>query len=587
MTSAALASALRLLDTSPAQAADQARALLATYPGQPDALALLGRALRKLGRDAEAAAADRAAIDASLRTRELAAAGAALAQGNLAAAEGLVRGVLRASPDTVVALVMLADIAGTLGIHGEAEAQLRRAIALAPDYVEAWVNLSLVLFNQRRTDESLALLDAAVTREPGNVRAAGTKANILAQTGEYDAAATTYEALLTQIGDNAEVRLWYGNLLKTMGRQDESVAAYRRATELAPDLAEAWWSLSELKAGRITDADVQVMEAALASATSDQRRLFLHFALGKALEERKDWAASFTHYAEGNRLRRGIEPHDAKLVSAEVDRAVAFHTPDFFEKRAGWGAPAPDPIFILGMPRAGSTLLEQILASHPQVEGTSELPDIPQLVQGLVAARWRDLGAAHPEILASLDADTARRLGERYLESAARHRKSDAPFFIDKLPNNWLYAGFIRLILPGARIIDARRTAMACCFSNFKQHFARGQTFAYSLEDLGSYYRDYVRLMAHLDAAMPGVIHRVQHEDLLNDPEGEILRMLDFLGLPFDERCLRPHENNRPVRTASSEQVRRPINRDAVDLWRNYAPWLGPLKDALGPLAED
>jgi hypothetical protein len=280
-----------------------------------------------------------------------------------------------------------------------------------------------------------------------------------------------------------------------------------------------------------------------------------------------------------------IERSTSALTSRWSCGSIRIYDRDFFAARAGWGARAPDPIFILGLPRAGSTLLEQILASHPQVEGTAELPYIPQLVQALVADRWRDRAAAHPEIVTSLDATAAAALGNRYLESAARHRKTDAPFFIDKLPNNWLYAGFIRLILPNARIIDARRDAMACCFSNFKQHFARGQTFAYSLEDLGAYYRDNVRLMAHFEDAMPGVIHRVQHEALLADPEAEIRRMLDFLGLPFDAACLAPHENKRPVRTASSEQVRRPINRDAVDQWRHYEPWLGPLKAALGPLA--
>jgi len=509
-------------------------------------------------------------------------AGAALARGDLAAAERAVRAVLRQDANNVLAILMLADIASAVGIYPEAEAQLRRAIALAPDHVEAWVNLALVLVQQRRTDEGLALLDRAIERDPRHVRAAGSKANILAQLGDYDAAASTYEALLARIGDNADVWMWYGHLLKTLGRQDDAVAAYRRATGITPDLAEAWWSLAELKAARTTDEDVATMERALAASPADPKALFLHFALGKAFEDRRDWPRSFTHYAAGNRLRLALEPHDRQLVSAEVDRAIRIYDRDFFATRAGWGTPAADPIFILGLPRAGSTLLEQILASHPQVEGTAELPYVPQLVQALVAERWRDRAAAHPEIVTALDSVTVAALGARYLESAARHRKTGAPFFIDKLPNNWLYAGFIHLILPNARIIDARRDPMACCFSNFKQHFARGQTFAYSLEDLGAYYRDNVRLMAHLDGAMPGVIHRVQHEALLADPEAEIRRMLDFLELPFDAACLAPHENKRPVRTASSEQVRRPINRDAVDQWRHYEPWLGPLKAALG-----
>jgi len=508
-------------------------------------------------------------------------AAAALARGDLGTAERGVRTVLRQDPDDVVATMMLADIAAAVGIYPEAEAKLRRAIALAPDHVDAWVSLAQVLIQQRRVEEGLALLDDAIARDPAHIRAAAAKANILGLLGDYDAAAVTWEALLARIGDNPEIWMSYGHLLKTLGRQDDAVAAYRRATGIAPDLAEAWWSLAELKAGRITEDDIATMEDALAEGTAEPRHLFLHFALGKALEDRRDWGRSFEHYAAGNRLRLALEPHDRGLVTAEVDRAIGIYTPEFFAARSGWGSPDPAPIFILGMPRAGSTLIEQILACHPQVEGTAELPYVPQLVQALVAERWRDRAAAHPEIVTALDARTAAALGERYLESAARHRKTGAPFFLDKLPNNWLYAGFIHLILPNARIIDARRDSMACCFSNFKQHFARGQTFAYSLEDLGAYYRDYVRLMAHLDGAMPGAIHRVEHEALLADPEAEIRRMLAFLGLPFDPACLSPHENKRPVRTASSEQVRRPINRDAVDQWRHYQPWLGPLEAAL------
>jgi cytochrome c-type biogenesis protein CcmH/NrfG len=511
---------------------------------------------------------------------------AALIHGDLANAERGVRAVLRQSPNNIPALLMLADIASAVGIYHEAENQLRRAIALDPDYVEATVSLGLTLVQQHRHDEGIALLDQVLARQPSHVRAAASKANVLAQLGDYEVAAACWEALLGEVSDNAEIWMWYGHLLKTLGRQDEAVSAYRRATVLIPNLAEAWWSLAELKAARVTNDDVASMEHALANASSDSSRLFLHFAMGKAWEDRRDWRRSFEQYAAGNRLRSQLEPHDRRSVSAEVDRSIAFYSPEFFAERRGWGDPSAAPIFILGMPRAGSTLIEQILASHPQIEGTAELPYIPQAVQALVAEHWRDRSAAHPEILNLLDAPAVRAMGERYLRNASRHRKTGASFFIDKLPNNWLYTGFIHLVLPNARIIDARRSAMACCFSNYKQHFARGQTFAYSFEDLGSYYTDYVRLMGHFGETIPGLAHRVQHEALLDNPEAEIRRLLDFLSLPFDERCLTPHKNDRPVRTASSEQVRRPINRDAVDQWRHYEPWLDPLKRALGPLAE-
>ena len=578
---AALTNGERLLAQNPVGAAEQATAILEVTPGQPDALRLLARALRHLGQDARAAKADRAAIDATLRTSEIQVARAAIAQGDLASAERILRDRLRQSPDDVVANMMLADIASGLGIYADAERLLRHAVAQAPDYPDARISLALVLFSRGQLTDALALLDTVIASDPAHIGAAASKADILAQTGSYDAAAETYRALIDAVGDHAEVWLWYGHLLKTTGRQVESVAAYRRATSIDPDLAEAWWSLAELKANKVEADDIAAMKRGLTPSLPPTKRLFLHFALGKAFEDRREWAPSFAHYAEGNRLRLELEPHDREAVSEEVDRSIALFGRDFFAARAATGCRDPDPIFIIGLPRAGSTLIEQILASHSQIEGTAELPDMPLLVQSLVAERWRDRDAAYPAVVTDLDGARLRELGERYLEGAARNRKSSAPFFIDKLPNNWRYLGLIHLILPNARIIDARRDAMACCFSNFKQHFARGQTFAYSMEDLGSYYRDYIRMMRHIDGVLPGLVHRVDHEALLENPEREIRNLLTYLDLSFEEACLRPHENARPVRTASSEQVRRPINRDAVDLWRNYEPWLDELKQAL------
>ncbi|HYN46371.1 MAG TPA: sulfotransferase, partial [Allosphingosinicella sp.] len=289
------------------------------------------------------------------------------------------------------------------------------------------------------------------------------------------------------------------------------------------------------------------------------------------------------HYAEGNRLRRAAIDYDPEEIGAHVRRSIALFTPEFFSSRAGQGCSAPDPIFILGMPRAGSTLIEQILASHERIEGTMELPDIPALAKKLGARKSKSELSAYPECLADLGADELRALGEEYLEATRIHRKTDRPFFIDKMPNNWAHVGLIRLILPNAKIIDARRHPLGCCFSNFKQHFARGQGFSYDLAELGRYYRDYVDLMAHFDAVQPGRVHRVAYEAMVDDPESQVRLMLGHLGLPFDPACLRFHENERAVRTASSEQVRRPINREGIEAWRAYEPWLRPLKDALGP----
>ena len=308
---------------------------------------------------------------------------------------------------------------------------------------------------------------------------------------------------------------------------------------------------------------------------SEEDRFHLHFASGKALEDRGEAGESFRHYSEGNRLRRMLLDYDADETKRQVDRAISIFTPDMFSVRAGQGCEAPDPIFVIGMPRAGSTLIEQILASHSLVEGTMELPDIPALA-ARVGTREGGLAALEPAEL--------RAMGEEYLERTRIQRKTGRPFFIDKMPNNWAHLGLIHLILPNAKIIDARRHPLGCCFSNFKQHFARGQAFSYGLEDMGRYYADYVRYMAHIDTVLPGRVHRVYYERMVEDSESEIRSLLAALDLPFEESCLRFHENDRAVRTASSEQVRRPIYREGTEQWQAFEPWLGPLKDALGPV---
>jgi hypothetical protein len=317
---------------------------------------------------------------------------------------------------------------------------------------------------------------------------------------------------------------------------------------------------------------------------AEDERVHFEFAAGKAFEDAKSYDVSFQHYAQGNTLRRAQLGYDADRTSARVRRCREILTTEFFEQRRGYGAQAPDPIFIVGLPRAGSTLLEQILASHSAVEGTMELPDLISIARQLTAASGG--GTRFPESLATLSAAECRALGEQYIGQTRIQRKTGAPFFIDKMPNNFAYAGFIQLVLPNAKIIDARRHPLGCCLSVFKQHFARGQGFAYDLGDLGRYYRDYVALMSHFDTVLPGRIHRVIYETMVDNTEAEVRRLLDYCGLPFEERCLRFYDNARAVRTASSEQVRQPIFRDAMEHWRHYEPWLGPLKSALGPVLE-
>jgi tetratricopeptide (TPR) repeat protein len=375
----------------------------------------------------------------------------------------------------------------------------------------------------------------------------------------------------------------YGHALKTAGQTPDAITAYRRSIACGPTLGEAYWSLANLKTFAFDDAEMAAMRAHLADAAlREDDRLHFHYALGKALEDRAAYDESFHHYAEGARLRRAQLDYDAHSVTAAVARNRAVFTRDYFTARAGWGADAGDPIFVLGLPRAGSTLVEQILSSHSAVEGTMELPDIIAIAGELGERRRRGEDATYPHSILTIDADRARALGEDYLERTRIQRKSARPFFIDKMPNNWLHVGLILTILRNAKIIDARRNPMACCFSAFKQHFARGQSFSYALDDLAGYYRDYVALMAHFDAVAPGRVHRVIYERMVEHTEAEVRALLAFCNLPFEAACLRPHETERAVRTASSEQVRRPIYTESRDQWRHFEHWLGPLAEGLG-----
>ncbi len=519
-------------------------------------------------------------LAAALDNPAMLAAGLALYENRLADAEPLLRAELKANPFNVAAMRMLAELAGRIGRLHDAENLLRRAVELAPGFVPARSNLATVLYRQNRPLDAVAELEQLEQIEPDHLGGVNLKAAALGRLGEYGEALGLYERVLKSLPEQPKIWMSYGHTLKTVGRQAEGITAYRRALAIKPTLGEVWWSLANLKTVEFTDDDLAAMSRALLDGgIAPEDRFHLHFALGKAHEDRREAEAAFRHYAEGNRLRRLALPYDASETTAAVDAAMALFTPEFFAARAGLGCPDPSPIFILGLPRAGSTLIEQILASHSAVEGTMELPDIPALASRLGGpGEWA-------RNLAALSGEQLRRMGEAYIDRTRIHRKLGKPHFIDKLPNNWLHTGFIRLILPNARIIDARRHPLACCFSNFKQHFARGQAFTYDLRDVGLYYRDYVRLMDHLDRAIPGAVVRVSHEDMVDDSALEIRRLLAVLELPFEESCLRFWENDRAVRTASSEQVRRPINRDGMEQWQAFEPWLGPLREALGGLA--
>ena len=612
----ALANARRLLRTDPALAQAQALEILKIEPRHAGGFLTLGLARASLGQHREAAAALRRAaeldpassaawralgdqltilddsagadaayahsIKASVTDPRLQEAARALIDGKLAVAEALLRTHLKAQPTDVAAIRMLAEVGARLGRFEDAEKLLARCLQLAPSFLAARHNCALVLHRQSKAAQALQQIDLLLEADPHNPSYRFLRATALTRVGEYDAAIAIYEDILREHPDNARGWLSLGHARKTAGRTQASIEAYARSIETAPNFGEAYWSLANMKTYRFAETEVRAMQAQLQRADlAEEDRFHLHYTLGKAFEDARDYARSFEHYSAGARLRRAGLAYDADETTRMTDEHIGFFTRDLFAARAGQGAPAPDPIFIVGLPRSGSTLLEQMLASHSQVEGTMELPDILMLAKRIGAGKVR--GGAYPAALAAMNGAELRALGEEYLAATRVHRKRGAPFFIDKMPNNFQHVGLIHLILPNAKIIDARRRPMATCFSAFKQHFARGQSFSYDLTDLGRYYADYVRLMAHYDDVLPGRVCRVRYEDMVAQPEAELRRLLGYCGLPFEQGCLDFHANSRAVRTASSEQVRQPIYADAVAHWRNYEQWLSPLKAALGP----
>ena len=497
---------------------------------------------------------------------------------DLPRAEPLLRAHLKEDPFDVAAIRMFAELAGRIGRYKDSENLLRRALDLSPAFTAARANLALVLYRQNRPEEALEQLAQVSQEEPGNTGHANLQAAALGRIGEFEEALGLYQKVLELAPHQPRIWMSFGHMLKTVGRAEEGVAAYRKAIDLMPELGEAWWSLANLKTVKFTDADIAALQAALARGDIvAEDRFHLDFALGKALEDRGTADAAFAHYAKGNALRRESLEYDPEETTRFVDAMIEIATPELFAAAAGLGCDATDPIFVVGMPRAGSTLVEQILSSHSQIEGTSELPDLPVLARR---------APNYPANLVRFTGDELLELGELYLKRTRIQRKSDKPMFIDKLPNNWVHVVLIRLILPSAKIIDPRRHPLGCCFSNFKQHFARGQGFSYDLADMGRYYRDYVRLMAHIDRVQPGAVHRVIYEDMVDHTEREVRALLDYCGVPFEPGCLEFHKTERAVRTASSEQVRQPIFREGTEGWKAFAAHLDPLRAALGNVLE-
>lgn len=540
----------------------------------------LGDQLLLLGRSAEANAAQARMVPGGVGDRALGELAALFFEHGDAATRAALQARFGIDLNDIGAARLLADIGLRQGRFAAVAALLAPVCAMAPDFIPARFAYAIALHRVERGEAALAAITVALRAYPDLPPLLALAASIHLQLGDAAAAIRDYEALVAATPDDAEAWHAFGHALRAVGRQSEAVAAYRRATALKPGFGEAYWSLANLKTVRFEPDEVVQMRALPAAATPDPAdRAYLDFALGKALEDAGRYGESFDHYARGNAARATLEPHDAEAFRRFVADSIAAFDAALFARNRAAGCPQAGPIFVLGMPRSGSTLVEQILASHSAVDGASELPDITALA--------RDLAQRYPGYPASIgqvpEADFAA-LGADYLARTAVHRAGKA-WLVDKFPGNFLHTGLIQLMLPNARIIDIRRDPMACCFSLFKQAFARGQAYSYDLADLGAYYRDYVALMAHFDAVLPGRVHRIGYEALIDAPEREIRCLLAYCGLPFEPQCLRFFETGRTVRTPSSEQVRRPIFRDGLEQWRHFEAWLAPLATALGPLA--
>ncbi len=506
--------------------------------------------------------------------------------GDLDPAERIVRAFLLREGDHPEAMRLLAKIGIARDVLDDAEILLEAALAVAPDFTAARHDFAHTLVQRHKYAQARDQVEQLLALEPGNPDYRSLAATTAVGLGEHDVAIAIYRAMIADMPDYPDTHLWIAHALKTVGRVPEAIAAYHAAAAARPDFGDAYWSLANLKMYRFSDAEIERMraeEAAVTTALVD--RYHLCFALGKAREDRGETADAWRYYESGNALKRSESRYRPEIFETNTRKQIEVCSRGFFERRAGWGETRSDPIFILGLPRSGSTLLEQILASHSQVEGTQELSDIQRIVLEM-QGRQPDLDAPlYPGVLADMTADDFLQLGRTYLADTSAYR-TDRPFFIDKMPNNFRHIGLIHLMLPNARIIDARRDPMSCCFSNLKQLFAQGQEFTYSAEDIARYYRTYLDLMRHWDEALPGRVLRVRHEDVVEDLEGSVRRLLDHCGLPFEADCVDFHKNTRSVRTPSSEQVRQPIFRDGLDQWTRFEPWLGPLKDALGDALE-
>jgi tetratricopeptide (TPR) repeat protein len=566
-------------------------------PALPMSWRMLEGVYRLSGRLAEAETAAMHVATLRALPPEVVAATAAFSDGDLDVAEKTIRDFLLTYGDHPEGMRLLAKIGLALKVYDDAEYLLSGVLAMLPDHRAARYEYAQALTYRQKYIEAQAIVAELLAVEPASSDYRSLEATIAVGLGRHVDAIAMYRAMLTDtppappgadpldaqstVLARADLYLWLGHALKTVGDLPEAIAAYRASAAERPDFGDAYWSLANLKTYRFAEDEIVAAQTAEAApATQDVDRVHLCFALGKAFEDRGDHARAWDYYERGNALQRAASNYRPELIEANTANQIATCTPAFFATREGWGAPDRDPIFIVGLPRSGSTLIEQILSSHSTVEGTQELAEVQRYVQELQGRSADPDRPRYPAVLAEMDAADFAALGRRYLAETRIYR-SDRPRFIDKMPNNFRHIGLIHLMLPNAVIIDARRDPMACCFSNLKQLFANGQEFTYSIEDIARYYRTYLDLMDHWDAVLPGRVLRVQYEDVVADLEGNVRRILDHCGLPFEASCLDFHKSKRSVRTPSSEQVRQPIFRSGLDQWTNFEAQLAPLKQAL------
>jgi len=500
-------------------------------------------------------------------------------------AERLCRHFLQNNKHHIEGMRLLAEIADKVEVLDDAEFLLESCVEFAPEYERARYDYANMLLKKQKFEKAYEQTNLLIEANPENLAYRSMLANATAGIGNHTEAIEIYDDVLSKTPNQNMLYVMRGHAEKTIGLLDEAVASYKRAYEIQPDYGDAFWSLANTKTYRFTEEEMAHMERYESAASIGlDDRIHICFALGKAFEDREEYAKSYEYYSRGNTLKNESVRHKPSHLAIRTSAQIEVCTPAFFEAKAGLGFEARDPIFIVGLPRAGSTLLEQILASHSRVDGTLELPNIIALAQRLRGSRYlvdKEGTAHYPKVLTEIDNDYFQRFGEQYINDTRVYRK-DAPFFVDKNPNNFFHIGLIKLILPNAKVIDARRHPMSCCFSGFKQLFGQGQEFSYGLKEIGNYYREYVELMDHWDEALPGFVLRVQHEDVVEDLESQVRRMLEFCDLPFEQACIDFHKTERSVRTPSSEQVRQPIYKTGLEQWRNFEPWLDPLKEALG-----